>query len=158
MIENEIQFPEKEFYTRANGTRGVRTVHKGETLTQQQFKEDCDVNIIMAKFLKTGHINHLRLRDAGVYADLVGAPDFQEAMQTITQAQHAFDELPAETRLRFGNDPNQMVKFLANPDNQEEAIKLGMMVRRPEQPKNEALETLKEINSNLKPKKKSSED
>ena len=31
----------------------------GESLTQQQFKEECDVNHILAKYRKTNMITHL---------------------------------------------------------------------------------------------------
>lgn len=142
--------PQKVVYIRENGTRGVRTVHPGESMTQQQFKDDCDVNIMLAKFMKTNDPAHLRLRDAGVYADLAGAPDYMEAMQTIATANQAFEAIDARIRLdKFNNDPQKMIQFLADPQNQEEAIKLGLMVRRPEAPKDPVLEELRSMNENI---------
>lgn len=141
---------QKVRYKRENGTYGVRTVHVGESLTQQQFKDDQDVNIIMAKFAKTKDPRVLKLRDAGVYIDLVDAPDYQESMQAIINAQNAFAAIPAEVRLeKFNNDPSKMIKFLKDPKNDDEAIKLGLKVKRPVE-KNPVLDELKELNKTLK--------
>lgn len=107
--------------------RRVVTMLEGESMAQQQFKAQCDVNKIMAKFKKTGSVTHLRNRAEGVYADLVDAPDYRQAMDTVVKANEAFAALPAATRQRFGNDPHAMISFLANPENVKEAVKLGLM-------------------------------
>jgi len=39
--------------------------------------------------------------------------------------------LPADLRARFDNDPAQLIQFLENSDNKDEAIKLGL-VNKPE--------------------------
>ena len=38
-------------------------------MTDQQFKDDCDVNFIVDKFTKTGHLTHLA-KFQGMYADV----------------------------------------------------------------------------------------
>jgi len=39
----------------------------------------------------------------------------------------SFRELPAEIRNRFRNDPEELLRFTENPQNRDEAIKLGLI-------------------------------
>jgi len=135
---------------RPNGTKRVATAPSEEpSLTQQQFAKDCDVNLIIAKYKKTGSVTHIRNGSQGVYADLADMPSYQEALQHIINAQQAFGDLPAQTRARFANDPQQLIDFLKDPQNVEESIKLGLRVK-PEVKKDPVLETLQSIDTNLK--------
>lgn len=111
---------------RPNGTTRVHTVCEGKTRAHQQYKEQCDVNNIIAKYKKTGTVTHVRNKVSGVYADLTNFPSYEEAMQTIVRANHAFLEVPAKIRARFNNDPQAMIDFLTNPENDKEAIELGL--------------------------------
>lgn len=115
----------------------VRTRNELPTKTQQQFKEQVDVNNIIRKYKQTGAITHLNTRK-GVYMDCTAIPDYQVALNTINQANSAFMELPAIIRARFQNDPAQLLEFLKDPQNKEEGIKLGLLV---EQNKNDLNET-----------------
>lgn len=142
---------EKIIERRSNGTKRVATAPSNKpTRTQQQFAKDCDVNNIIAKYKKTGTVTHVRNQAEGVYANLIDIPDYQGAMQHIINAQNAFGDLPASTRARFGNDPQQLIDFLKNPENKEESIKLGLRAKPIEAPKDPILETLQSIDQNLK--------
>lgn len=112
---------------RSNGTLDVETIIEGETMTQQQFKDDCDVNSILEKYRKTGSISHLN-NNQPQYADFSGYQDFQSSLHMVIEAQAKFDALPAHVRQRFGNDPAMLVDFLSNSENSDEAIKLGLKV------------------------------
>lgn len=102
---------------------------KEESLTKQSHKEECDINNIVKAFSLTGQITHLNERAAaGVYADLPDQVDYQEALNTVIQGEVAFASLPSSIRERFSNDPAEFLAFMANPDNQEEMIKLGLAV------------------------------
>lgn len=147
----------KEFYTRPNGKRGVRTVSQEPTLTQQQFKDDCEVNIIMKRLLKTGQMPRFQTK-TGVYADLTELPDYQQACQTVAKATQAFGELPSELRNKFKNNPELLIEFLDDKKNDDEAIKLGLRQKPPLVKKDETVEELKGLRSdiakqNRKPKK-----
>lgn len=111
---------------RKNGSIRVYTVNNEPSMTDQQFKDDCDVNFIVNKFTKTGHLTHLA-KFQGMYADVSAIPDLAEAMQIVSTAQTAFDTLPAELRSRFGNSPVNMVEFVNDVNNKDEAIKLGLI-------------------------------
>ena len=127
-----IVIDQKEISIRSNGTKRVRTINTLPTRTQQQFKDQCDVNQIMAKYKKTGSITHIRNAENGVYMDLAEIPDLLTAKIQLQQAELAFSQMPAKLRHQFQNDPIQLVSYLQDPKNHEEAIHLGLMVKRDE--------------------------
>lgn len=105
----------------------------GESLTQQQFKQECDVNHILAKYRKTNMITHLN-KHQGQYGDFATAEDYQETLHRVMQAQDSFQQIPADVRARFNNDPARLIDFLSKPENNEEAIKLGLRQKPAPQP------------------------
>lgn len=109
-----------------NGRVRVHESFPNPSLTQQHFKDECDINNIIKKYKTDGEFTHLN-RKKGVYADLSSATDYHEAMNTVIKAQDAFATLPSQTRSRFENDPSQLLAFINDEANYEEAIKLGLM-------------------------------
>lgn len=96
------------------------------TLAQQQFKDDCDVNVIVSRFIKTGQLPQVTAQ--AMYGNFLDAPDsYQDALNSVIQAQDGFDELPAKLRERFGNDPYELLKFVSDEKNRDEAISLGLI-------------------------------
>lgn len=119
----------KKIELRENGTRRVYIVNDQPTKTDQSQAPACDVNNIMAQYKKTGQITHLA-KVKGVFADLSAISDLHASMNEVTLAQQAFDALPAELRFRFQNSPLEMLNFLNNPKNDQEAIALGLKIPR----------------------------
>lgn len=146
--------PIKIITLRANGTKRVQTQITGETRTQQQFQDQTDINKIMEQYVKTGTLTHIRNATEGVYADLSNLPSYEEAMRTIIAADDAFKDIPAPVRQRFGNDPQQLMDFLNEPKNHDEAIELGLMTKQPAPKPDPVLEQLQNIASNTKTNKK----
>ena len=94
------------------------------SLTQQQFKEESDINTIVDRFMKSGVLpNPINMPQ---YIDYEGVFDFQSAMNTIRQADENFMRMDAKVRARFNNSPQEFLEFFGNPENQEEAIRLGL--------------------------------
>lgn len=102
--------------------------------TQQHLKQDCDVNCILEKYRKTGMISHLR-GGTPQYGDFSQIQDFRTNLELVQNAQMAFDALPSNVRKRFQNDPSQMMDFLSDDSNYDEALKLGLVTKKPETPK-----------------------
>lgn len=142
----------QRFRRRENGSIQVQSVPVGETMTQQQFKEDCDVNVILKRILKTGEMPSFQSR-TGYYGDFTEMPDYQGAMDTVIKAQNLFLELPHEVRTKFQNNPQELIDFLKNPDNDQEAVKLGLKVLQAEPPVDPVLQELKQVNQNLSAQK-----
>ena len=106
-------------------TRRVPFATVGDSLTQQNAKDECDVNFIIRKYHKTGLITHAR-DVAATYADF-DAFDFHSAMNIIAEAQASFDDLPANVRKDFHNSPAEFMDFLNNPANRDKAIEYGFI-------------------------------
>lgn len=104
---------------------------KDKTLTQQHFKDECDINVIVERFGLTGEMP--QVLNMPTYGDFTGIFDFQSAMNTVRQAEEAFMTLPANMRARFHNQPHELLEFLNDDNNKDEAIKLGL-VNKPEEP------------------------
>lgn len=94
-----------------------------ESLTQQHFTDECDVNrIVRSHSFQPADLSMLQFADV---SEFVG---YTEALAIVQKANDSFAALDAEIRKRFDNNPANMVNFLADPENVQEAIKLGLMV------------------------------
>lgn len=95
------------------------------TLAKQEFKEETDINTIVERFHITGELpENVR---APTHQDFLGIFDFQDAMNAIVQAREAFQQMPANVRYRFHNDPAEFVDFCSDPNNKAELGKLGLI-------------------------------
>jgi len=96
------------------------------SMTHQSHQRECDINNIMAKWQKTGVIEH-QSQYQGQYGDFTEMPgDFQEAQNQVLMAQEMFMTLPSSVRNRFHNDPGAFLDFANNPENGAEMVKLGL--------------------------------
>lgn len=95
------------------------------SMTRQSHKEECDINTILSRYSLGGLVS--KRRDA-FFADVSEVPtDFREALDLVDSSRRAFLQLPSQLRARFGNDPAQLLDFLRDPANREEAIELGLL-------------------------------
>lgn len=93
--------------------------------THQSFKAECDINNVMARFEKTGLLDHVREYE-GDYGDFIDAPDFHRALNEVRRAEEMFMTLPATVRGAFHNDAGQFLEFAQDPANAEELVRLGL--------------------------------
>lgn len=94
-------------------------------VTRQEFAEECDINILMARYQKSG----LLPQDPSarpIYGDFVDLPTYQDAQNIILAAGEAFASLPAVVRREFENDPAQFVAFAEDPANLERMREWGL--------------------------------
>lgn len=101
--------------------------------TQQQFKEECNINNILKKYHKTGALEHANSRSAEY--GFATSNDFRESMEIITNANEMFAELPSKIRTRFANSPENFLDFVQNPENKAEMASMGLIeVKAPDRP------------------------
>lgn len=100
---------------------------KKPSMTKQAPAEDADVNNILKKYAQTGVITHTNPKQA-LYGDFSNAKSYQEALNGVLDAQEQFDALPSQIRERFKNNPAELLSFLDNQDNRDEAIELGLII------------------------------
>lgn len=104
----------------------------GDSMTQQEFKEESDINVLVRRFGLTGDWpQDLRMPQSGDFSEVT---DFQDAMNAVVRAQEEFMKLPGEMRARFYNDPAKLIEFMEDPRNREEAVKLGLVNAPPAPP------------------------
>ena len=94
--------------------------------TKQEFKDECDVNVIMKKYTNFGVVPEVR--EPGQFGDFTNVPDLMEAHAIVQQSQDDFAALPSAVRERFANDPIRLMKFVEDVGNRDEAIRLGLIV------------------------------
>lgn len=91
---------------------------------KQSMKDQCDINFIMGRYLKSGNIDWLSKHN-GAYGE-VPTQTFQDAMNIVAKAKEMFADLPSEIRKRFGQSPREFLDFMHDPKNIGEMRKLGL--------------------------------
>lgn len=98
------------------------------SMTKQAHKDECDINLIIRKYDKTGVLTHVN-RALATYGDFSAVHSFQEAHNSVMAAAASFADLPAKIRKEFDNDPAKFLDFIDNPENIERMYELGLAVR-----------------------------
>jgi len=93
--------------------------------TRQEFRDESDINTIMARYLRTGELPHVNTI-APQYFDAAGI-DFQTHMQSIADAKSLFAQLPSSVRFRFANDPGLFIDFCGDESNRPELARMGLL-------------------------------
>ena len=111
----------------------VKKAFNTPSLTKQSFKDETNVNNIMAKYLQTGLLDHVN-NHQGNYDNFVSAPDYHTAMNRITAADQAFESMPSDLRARFQNSAPAFLEFVQNPENRDQMIDMGLLPKIPKEP------------------------
>ena len=107
----------------ASNESGLRC--EDASLTQQHQKDQADINFIIEQFNVTGILPTAPVSPQ--YGDFTGISDYQSALNAVIEAEDEFMSLPAKLRSRFENDPANLINFLSNDENRQEAIELGLI-------------------------------
>ncbi len=86
--------------------------------TKQSFKDETDIEKIMARADVTGTISHLAKYE-GVYADFSDF-DFHKQNNMLAAGRGIFEELPAEIRQEFRQSPAEFFKYVNDPANADD--------------------------------------
>nr|QJB19634.1 MAG: internal scaffolding protein [Microvirus sp.] len=104
---------------------------KKPSLTKQSFKDECDINRIVARIRKAGFSPMtLQAMQSACYGDVSAVPDFQAAQDLILRVESVFSAIPSEIRERFDNSPAKFAAFVEDPKNEAEAIKMGLLKKK----------------------------
>ena len=95
---------------------GIKT--GSETLVQQNLKDGCDINKIMARYNKTGVLEHITTA-RGSYNELPTPESYQDALNQLQAATDAFYELPSRVRKDFNNNPDEFLHFMHQPESEQ---------------------------------------
>lgn len=108
--------------------RNRPTIKTGKGLTETSHKDDCDLNLVMKRYVRTGVIPMFNQRNKEPrYEDVSMYGDFQSAMNKIAEGKRLFAELPENVRDYFDNDPNALMSAT-----EEQLIEAGA-INKPEE-------------------------
>lgn len=110
---------------------GAEVVYFDETpsLTRQEFKDECDINLIMERYN-----NHVIGGPGGLppigepmFVDWADMPsDLLSYMERMKEAETAFMSLPANVRREFDNSAVSFVDFAGDPSNLDRMREWGL--------------------------------
>lgn len=119
-----------EVVIRENGSKRVMYHFDDPSLTRQEFKDECDLGKIIARFSATPEgLEQLQMARGfvqGRFEDVSGIPDYQTALNHVQRADEAFMRLPPLVRTKFDNDPAKFLDFVDDPKNFGELVSLGL--------------------------------
>lgn len=100
--------------------------------TRQEFAAECDINVIMAGYERSGVLSHMNPVQP-MYLDLSeGVPDLRESLDIVRTATESFMSLPARVRAQFDNDPVAFVDYCGVEANRDQLKEWGLL--KPEAP------------------------
>lgn len=102
---------------------------KEPSMTQQQFKQECDINYIVERASVTGSLvdPFVKPTRLPMYGDYTEVPDFMTANNIMIQAEEDFMKLPSKVRKEFDNNPNKFLQFMSDESNFDKAVELGLV-------------------------------
>lgn len=120
-----------EFYTRYKAPKSPIADSSKPSLTQQEFKESCDINNILAKFAVQAQAlgvdpSQLMPQDQGSYGDFSNLDDFQTAQNKLAFLNDQFSNLPSNVRRKFGDNLNNFISAISDPSRIDELGELGV--------------------------------
>lgn len=99
--------------------------------TRQAPKAGTQIDAILKKYATQG----VSPNDVGVFFQSAASmpygvqpsTDYQEALNGVIRVENYFNSLPSRIREKFGHKAQNMINFVADPANLEEARKLGLV-------------------------------
>lgn len=116
-------------FAASNGLKPEDTWYSDDTpsMTRQEFRDECDINTIMARYDSYLADPMASLHTEPRYVDLVNTPStLMEAMAALKEGEDAFMRLPAIVRKEFDNDPIRFVDFACDPVNIDRMREWGL--------------------------------
>lgn len=95
-------------------------------MTRQAHKDECDINVIMSQYEKSGLVAHVQQFEGeyGSYDEI----DFHEAMNAVVAAEQMFLTVPSKIREKFDNDPGKFLAAVNDEEKGEETLReLGLL-------------------------------
>lgn len=103
----------------------------GESMTQQHFQEESEINNILRSHDRNAVIQHIHKGNA-IYGDFSEITDLSDALNQINLAKAEFMNIPSEIREKFKNDAGEFFKFASDPNNHSKMVELGLAEPKPQ--------------------------
>jgi len=124
----QAKYPNSKITKRANGSYqiGMPVIKEEKSRTQQEFKDEVNIVNIMKKYNSTGIVSHI-MQNQPMFDDISEVMTYQEALNLQIIANQNFAKMPSKIRAYFGNKPENLIEFLNDSKNKDEAIRLGLI-------------------------------
>lgn len=149
------------FFTRFSPPPSPGEINASPTMTQQHYKDECDLNQILARHKGAGELSAIQMRQllaqsAAVtptsprlpqFADYSNLPDFSEIKRSFIKASRAFAEVPVNVRMQFGNNPEIFYNVLTDPK-QHQRLRdagLGFLLSEKKEPETAPVESAQDL-------------
>lgn len=117
-----------KIYSRFDRPQVVGLTCEDESLTQQQFKDECDIDCILRRYDQTGVlVDPLSEKRLAQFGDFSNLPSFAEYQNRLAEVSEYFMSLPPEVRSNFANDIGTFIEAIGNPDNEAKLVELGIL-------------------------------
>ncbi|WP_176202978.1 hypothetical protein [Salmonella enterica] len=116
-----------KFHTRYAPPPSPGVVFEEPTMTQQHFRDECDVNKIVERAIRTGDATVFTSDQRGEFYDAGAITDYADAMAMIDDVNDDFNSLPSALRFQFDNSVSKYVEWMCNPLNWDKARELGLL-------------------------------
>lgn len=95
------------------------------SMAKQSFAAEADINTITRRYLQTGVLPSGARKPS--YGDFSGSQDYLDLQNRLASARQDFEALPSDLREDFGNRVENLLEYLADPENRAEAVELGLL-------------------------------
>ena len=112
------------------------TIICDDGITEQHHTSECDVNTILATYMKTGILPPIDTN--AKYGDMSDF-DYQSMQNQIANANSLFEQLPENVRYKFGNEPHRFLNFVQDEKNYDALVEMGLANAPTASPVDEAL-------------------
>lgn len=113
------------FTARDEENKGI--IFPSDSLVQRHFQDECDVNLIVDRYVKTGVFDHVNETPPS-YGDVSEVPtDLMASYEAVFAAEQAFMNLPSGLRKSLDNDPARLGAWLQDEKNRDDAVKYGLL-------------------------------
>ena len=121
---NFIKYNMRSAYGKTKNARPKRLkINCDDGITEQHHSDECNVNTILATYMKTGVIPPIDPN--AQYGDL-SEFDYQSMQNQIANANSLFEQLPDNVKHKFGNEPYRFLNFVQDEKNYDELVEMGL--------------------------------
>lgn len=99
--------------------------------TKQSFREESDINKIVARARSGAAVTHMA-RGIPRYMDVSEVGDYKGALDMLRSMDAFFAKLPAKVRLAFGNDPAELLDAVETTEGRRKLEELGLVSKIPD--------------------------
>lgn len=110
--------------------KDAQSERRVKSRTHQSFRDEANINNIMKRYKTTGMLvepGKIRTYRQATFGDFSDLPNLPDTLNRAREADERFLALPAQLRARFNNNVGELLAFVQNPENFDEAVELKLL-------------------------------